>query len=65
MTLAANANVDGSVSLASTAAADIIRPLRAAPGAVTRMVFGHTAESSSGNTYISYRVRPRYLSATG
>lgn len=47
------------------AAADIMRPLRAAPGAVTRMVFGHTAESSSGNTYIAYRVRPRYLTAAG
>lgn len=45
--------------------ADIIRPLRAAPGAVTRMVFGHTAQSSASNTHVSYRVRPRYLSATG
>lgn len=49
-------------------ATDIIRPLRAAPDAVTRIVYGITAPTYSvaASLYtLAYRTRRRYLSATG
>lgn len=60
------ADVDG-IGGSIMAGADIMRPLRAAPGAVTRMVYGFTAEAytTAYTTKLMYRVRPRYLTAAG
>ena len=62
------ADVDG-IGGSIMAGADIMRPLRAAPGVVTRMVYGFTAEAYTTayayTTKLMYRVRPRYLTAAG
>lgn len=61
------ADADGIGGTALTAA-DVIRPLRAAPNAVTRFVYGVASTTYPVNasiTALAYRVRRRYLSAMG
>jgi hypothetical protein len=45
--------------------ASIVHPLRAAPGATTRVVVGTVGANAGAFDVLSYRTRPRFLTATG